>query len=113
MDKNVTALENAGKKVVVTYDSPMFSIDPRRCIRGGIYWQQPAECIFSEQQLVDREPYISDWKNLPAKRKDVCVFEQSLHLKTDDRYRILNPEGILIYRDDHHLSYLGSDRMAR
>jgi peptidoglycan/LPS O-acetylase OafA/YrhL len=39
MDKDVTALEKAGKKVVVTYDSPMFSIDPRRCVRRGIYWQ--------------------------------------------------------------------------
>jgi hypothetical protein len=62
---------------------------------------------------VEREPYISHWRAVLAKRKDVCVFEQSPRLKIDDRYKILSPEGILLYRDDHHLSYFGSDLMAR
>ena len=113
MARDVTALEQAGKKVVVTYDSPLFNINPRRCVRRGPYWEQLPECIFSEQQLIQREPYITLWRTMLAQRNDVCVFEQSPHLRTNDRYRIVSPQGMLLYRDYEHLSYFGSELIAR
>jgi peptidoglycan/LPS O-acetylase OafA/YrhL len=113
VDRDVTALASAGKKVVLTYDSPLFPIDPRTCVRRSTYLPESPRCIFSEGQLVMREPYISLWRTMLAKHKDICVFEQSPHLKSHGRFNLLSPEGILLYRDDEHLSYFGSERIAR
>jgi hypothetical protein len=113
IDQDVSALERTGKKVIVTYDSPHFSRDPRACIRRSVLQQPPPECTPSEEQLKLREPYLTEWKTMLGKRRDICIFEQSPRLKTNGRYHILNPDGLLIFRDDHHLSYFGSEYMAR
>jgi len=115
VNRDIAALRAAGKNVVITYDTPPFATDARVCIPRSPRDKLPAACTPTEDQLrsKEREPFVSMWKAILAKHKDVCIFEQSPYLKTNGRFHMLNSDGILLFRDDHHLTYVGSEYIAR
>lgn len=58
------------------------------------------------------EPYRSLWHALFASMPGVCEFDQDpLFRLADGNYTALR-RGLLLFRDDHHLSSLGSDLVA-
>ena len=105
---DLAALKAAGKHVIVTFDSALLvkfdattcALDARRCATNAA----------SEALMV--EPYQSLWHRLLDGRADACVFDQkTLFRLPNGDYSALH-EGHLLYRDDHHLSYYGSERVA-
>ena len=110
VDKDVKRLKAAGKRIIVTYDSPNLGISPRRCIhRRGVQ----TDCTVSETDLAFRQPYLRMWDALFKNRRDVDVFSQTAILAHNGKFPLFDDSGILLYRDDHHLSLNGSDHMAR
>lgn len=107
---DVAELTNAGKKVIVIYDIPLYPIDAHSCIRrvGGT-----SICNVSTSTLIDREPYISLFNNFFKDRPDICVVKSNNVLIVNNRAPLFDKNGVLMIRDNHHLSYNGSNIVAR
>jgi hypothetical protein len=101
-------LSTAGKRVVVTYDTPFLGIRPLDCLHGS------SSCETTEQAVAARmEPTRSAWTELFLSQPGPCIFSQdSLFRLPGGRYRLLGDDGPL-FRDDHHLSLAGSALVAR
>jgi peptidoglycan/LPS O-acetylase OafA/YrhL len=111
LEADIRALQQRGKKVIVTFDAAQSPLESRDCLR--LAGKIKAKCDVRQEDLVWREPALSlfarHFKNLPG----VCVFEQGSVLLTDRKLNIFDAGGTLLMRDSIHLSYHGSDQMAR
>ncbi|MBF0571814.1 MAG: acyltransferase [Candidatus Omnitrophica bacterium] len=110
VQKNISALKKAGKNVVVIFDGPLLNIDPTNCLA------RPFKMNNTGCNRVESESYVNPFmrygEDLFKKNKDVCIFYQSQGLKSGDYFNVLDSRGILLFRDDRHLSYNGSDKVA-
>lgn len=101
-------LVNNGKKVIVTFDSPDLGTRYyNRCIH------QFGECSIAETALINRQPYLSEWNNILRRRHDINIFSQTQFLMHDGKFDIFGNSGVLLFRDNHHLSFYGSDYIAK
>ena len=105
--RDLDALLKAGKEVIFTFDTPRLGFDPRMCINDV------ARCSRDEHDVVAAlEPYRTKWQQLSAAMPGVCVFSQrDLFRRPDGSYQFTK-DGLLLFRDDHHLSTLGSEFVA-
>jgi peptidoglycan/LPS O-acetylase OafA/YrhL len=115
LEADIKFLRAAGKRVVVSYDMPFANTDARVCLpRPLSAWltRGASACDAPEESLHERQPYQGLFDAYFAGRDDVCVFRQSELLIRDGRLRFVDEQGLLLLRDDHHLTSHGSTRMA-
>src|SRR5262249_4956144 len=111
LEQTVERLERSGKRVIAFLDVPELPFSPRACIaRLGA---PKSNCMVSRASVLDRQ---HDARALMAKlaaaHPRVLVFDpldfmcdgDTCHVELDDA---------LLYRDSHHLSIRGSERLAR
>ena len=110
VNKDLTDLVSSGKSVYVTFDSPNLGKDPRKFIVAGLTGKGS---VIKEKDFPLREPYLSMWQDMLGKRTDISVFYKFPDIMRDRYLNVLDESGTLLYRDDHHLSYVGSDLVAR
>ena len=107
VNADIAYLRAHGKYVVVTFDGPNLNVLPRHCIMVG------AACDVKKSAVEPpNKPFMDFWNRIFANRSDICIFQQAPLLRTGDFY-LLRRDGELAFRDDHHLSYFGSDYVAR
>jgi hypothetical protein len=106
--RDVAALVAAGKKVIATFDTPALDREPRNCFR------QPTRCVMSARTGNHYlQPYVQQWNALFAGLPDVCVFAQAPLFRLPNGDFAITQDGLILFRDDHHLSYFGSAQVAR
>lgn len=115
LDADIAALNRAGKKVIITYDTPLSPIDAKDCIHRPItrWLGASKQCAVKESEIVNRHPHIDMLDAHFLGRQDVCVFHQSPALFTNGLINFRDATGGLIIRDRHHLSVYGSQIMAK
>lgn len=112
LDQSIEELKKMGKKVIVTYDAPYSEIAARDCIPRPGFNRIPPRCLIPADGLPDRQPNVSLFDNMFKNRTDICIFKQSDLLLDRGYLNYVDAEGHLLLRDTHHLSYLGSKKMA-
>lgn len=115
LDADIHALQAAGKKIIVTYDaaySPRTSKDCLRRPMSGLF-KDDRQCVITEDQVIDRYPYLTILDKHFRLNPNVCIFKQSDLLFTDGKLNLVAQDGHVILRDSHHLSVYGSEQMAR
>lgn len=112
LDQSIEELKKMGKKVIVTYDAPYSEITARDCIPRPGFNRIPPRCLIPADGLPDRQPNVSLFDNMFKNRTDICIFKQSDLLLDRGYLNYIDAEGHLLLRDTHHLSYLGSKKMA-
>ena len=114
LDADIAALTAAGKKVILTYDTPLSPIDAKDCVsRPFARWLGISKkCSVKESEVGNRHPQIDILDHHYLDRQDVCVFHQSPLLFSGDYINFKDAEGNFLIRDRHHLSEYGSKKMA-
>ncbi len=115
LDNDIAALKRAGKKVIITYDTPLSPIDAKDCINRPItrWLGTSKQCTVNESEIVNRHPQIDMLDAHFLGRPDVCIFHQSPALFTNGSLNFRDATGQLMIRDRHHLSVYGSQKMAQ
>jgi hypothetical protein len=108
--KDIEALKAAGKNIIATFDLPNIIMDPHNCMRSLPFRTSSCNIAVTTTNTV-MEPYLSYWKKIVAAHKEICFFKATAGILQGDHYRILKDNRVL-YRDDHHLSFYGSDYVA-
>jgi hypothetical protein len=109
----------AGKQVILVKDIPQIDFEPRACIRrpGIASSQTRGDCsmpveTWKKQAALHDEAVASVLKDFPQ----VKLFNAGAQLCDAERCHVMI-DGILMYRDTHHLSYRGDlwmgERFAR
>lgn len=112
LDNDIQALVKAGKKVILTYDTPLLPVDARACIKHPISFGNSQVCEIRAGQFIDREPNLDLFDHYYKNRKDVCIVDQSKVLIRGNRLHFLDDSGHFLLRDHHHLSVNGSNQVA-
>ncbi len=101
------ALLSAGKRVIVSFDTPNIGIDPWACWRGLIACETTAADVASRM-----EPFRTEWQTIFSRQKDICVFSQDALFRSASGGYTAVYDKKLMFRDGFHLSYAGSDFVA-
>jgi hypothetical protein len=112
--QTLTALVAAGKKVTVVLNNPELTFDPRRCLSRGVSWtnQSHRSCTITHEEFVSRnETYRNLMTKILADYPQVKKFDMAKYL-CDKYYCYAEMDGVLLYRDDNHLSEAGALLMA-
>jgi SGNH domain (fused to AT3 domains) len=110
VNRDINALKNSGKTIVITFDSPSLKRDPRELIMA---LARSHGRRIPENDFEARQPYLSMWADMLSARQDVCVFYKFPNIQTKGYFDVFDSSGVLLYRDNHHLSYVGSEYVAR
>jgi peptidoglycan/LPS O-acetylase OafA/YrhL len=113
LDEDIKALKAKGKNVIVTYDTPLNPFEARHCAQRPLQSLKNHICESDEKQLIDRQPYLSLFENFFTNRPDICIVRQSNVFNHNGKFRISDEAGRLLFRDTHHLTYYGSDLVAK
>jgi peptidoglycan/LPS O-acetylase OafA/YrhL len=108
LEKTVSQLEKAGKKVLLTVDTPELPFFPRNCI-GRPLVAKTIDCVIARTEVDDRQAmHREQIKRLVTAHPGVKVFDPVGFL-CDETLCHASMDGVTIYRDSHHLSLRGSD----
>lgn len=110
INRNISELQKAGKKVVISYDMPLYPFDAHSCISR---FNAKKDCSVDEKQLLDREPYLTLFNEFFKNSLNVCVVSASSALIANGKASFFDKNNVLLIRDHHHLSYNGSDIVAK
>lgn len=112
LDKTIKILSAAGKKIYITDDVPKFSFDPKQCKYSRIFSSRSGcsekNTEFNEQYLI----YIKYLNKLVRENKSVTLINTAKYFCDSDSCS-MSKDGILMYRDFHHLNLNGSKYLAR
>ena len=114
MKQTLTALMSKGKKVTVVLNNPELSFDPRRCLKRPATWltQTKQVCAITREEFNNRnQAYRNIMKSILAEYPQVKIFDMAQYL-CDNEYCSAEKDGLLMYRDDNHLSEAGARFMA-
>jgi peptidoglycan/LPS O-acetylase OafA/YrhL len=107
---SVSALEKAGKSVILVIDTPELPFFPQDCARIG--WDKP-ECSLNKATVYQRqEPLRRIFRSITNKHSGVRIFDPLPILCSRDVCN-LAINGSSLFRDSHHLSNFGSVYWAR
>ena len=112
INKDVADLRARGIHVVINYDTPNSPVNPRDCLQRPWSMTRLEKCDVPESKLIDRQPFLRLFEDFFANRRDVCILKVSDLLMKDGKLVIFDDSGHLLIRDDHHLSYNGSNKVA-
>lgn len=113
LDRDIRALREKGKTVIVSYDAPYNPFNARDCALRPMRPRENRVCESREESLPDRQPYLTLFDQFFLSRRDVCIVRQSPLLIRNGKTRVADDSGRLLIRDTHHLSDYGSDLMAQ
>jgi peptidoglycan/LPS O-acetylase OafA/YrhL len=113
LDRDIRALREKGKTVIVSYDVPNNPFNARDCVLRPMRSMENRVCELSEDSLPDRQPYLNLFNQFFLSRGDVCIVRQSTLLIQNGMSRVADDSGKLLIRDAHHLTGYGSDLMAQ
>ena len=105
LNKDIAELKRHGKKIIVSFDMPAYPIDAHSCLRKN--------CEIKADQIIAREPYLSLFNDYFNELSNVCVVNSENVLIKNDLAPFFDEKGILMLRDNHHLSYNGSMVVAK
>jgi peptidoglycan/LPS O-acetylase OafA/YrhL len=114
LDAAIAELERAGKRVVLIIDVPELPFEPLSCIKRPLTGEATIrDCSISKQSVLDRQ---SEFRRIVAKLQLsyplLEVYDSLDALCKGDRCWV-ESEGVMRYRDSHHLSLRGSDVLGR
>jgi hypothetical protein len=112
LERTIERMKNAGKKVIVTYDSPYNPVEPVACLARPLGRSFAKRCEAKESELIDRHPFLDLFDAYFRDREDVCVVRQSALLVRDGKSIFFDGNKKLLLRDPHHLTTYGSRRVA-
>jgi hypothetical protein len=113
IEKDISDLQKAGKKIVISYDMRKFPIQAIDCFNRPYMPPRPADfCIFNQENLDKQTRGVAIMDEYFSKRNDVCVINHRDILLKDGNYRFFDDEGKLLIMDDHHLSPYGAEKLA-
>lgn len=107
--ESIVDLQSAGKTVFLTYDDPHLKFDTDRCIKDKDY--EINVCPNAASKLFEY-PYIGMLDEYFRENPVVTVLNHRTVLPRD-KMNLFDGSGALLLRDSHHLSYRGSDLVAR
>jgi hypothetical protein len=114
LDHDIERLNKEEKDVILTYDVLRLPFDPRNClVRPFAGSPKITNCTVSLESLLEAQSYLKFFDTYYNGRKDVCVFKQSDLMNESGVYNVMDKNGELYLRDDHHLSQHGSEAMAQ
>ncbi|SIR84383.1 Peptidoglycan/LPS O-acetylase OafA/YrhL, contains acyltransferase and SGNH-hydrolase domains [Pseudomonas sp. B10] len=103
LDNSITRLEESGKRVVLNVDTPELPWFPRDCLRNPLM-----NCTLKQADVLARQSELRLMlEALKTKHPQLEVYDPLGVFCTRDVCSI-SKEGILLYRDSHHLSERGS-----
>jgi len=111
MRRTFSALLKANKKVFVLFDNPTLPYDPKMCVdRPFRITNKNNKCMFSRSEF-DSLKAFSNYKSLVNSvlkdYPDIKTYDLSKAF-CDDKYCYLLKNGVLLYKDKNHMSYMGS-----
>jgi hypothetical protein len=112
--QTLTALVGSGKKVTFVLNNPELTFDPRRCLSRSFAWTNQSKhiCAMTREEFLARnETYRKLMFNILADYPQVNIFDMAQYL-CDSAYCYAEKDGLLLYRDDNHLSEAGARLMA-
>lgn|GEM_PF-1878475 len=114
IDAAVTALSDAGKKIVFVIDVPELGFNPSDCVHGRPYRQKlRSECYVNKEAVVERQQgYRALIGELKAKHPELMLFD-SLPILCDQIKCYGGRGGHMYYHDDNHLGVYGSSLVGQ
>lgn len=113
--QTLTTLVGHGKQVTYVLNNPELTFDPRRCVTRPSGWtsvQAPQSCALKREQFLARnETYRNLMAHILADYPQVKIFDMAQYL-CDPAYCHATKDGLLLYRDDNHLSEAGARLLA-
>lgn len=100
----VRSLSEAGKRVVVTTDTPAFALPPEQCKVSGAAGNPPTACT---AVAADAPSFAAALQDTLAGIPLVEVYDTRPILCPEDKCSMLH-DGAIMYRDSNHLNLLGS-----
>ena len=105
LDQSISALERAGKRVVLVVDGPELPFLPRDCVRSG--WSTDACRVTRETTLRRQETLRAMVAHLQRSHPEMRVFDSlDLWCKREFCQTVIDDK--LLFSDSHHLSEFGS-----
>jgi peptidoglycan/LPS O-acetylase OafA/YrhL len=112
LNASIALLENAGKKVVLVQDVPEMPFDAMACFDRPFSFSKP-RCALARSVVDQRQAeYRHILERLKAEHPKIVLFDSTKALCDNGECRI-GTNSALYYRDSHHLSVRGSQRVAR
>lgn len=113
LNNTITALERAGKKIVIVADVPELPFFPKNCLSRPLKYNTLKDCFVSKQIVLDRQAQLRKGLNqIKQHHPDLRIFDPADFL-CDQKNCYAKINGVLVYRDSHHLSIRGSELFAR
>ena len=103
----------AGKKVYLLDDIPMFPFSPEKCKYGRRFSSSGATCEFPVAEHRQQKEYSSNILKAALKDFDSIEFIDFERFFCDGHDCSMVADGLLLYRDPHHLNIEGSKYLAR
>ncbi len=111
LDETIKALKKAGKSVVIVQDIPEMPFMPMACI-GRPLALTDRKCRISRAEVIARQAvYVGILHRLLREHPEVRLFQPESYL-CDEASCYMGRDGVLYYRDSHHLSLYASDRLG-
>jgi peptidoglycan/LPS O-acetylase OafA/YrhL len=108
------AMEDAGKKVTFVLNNPELPFDPRVCVKRPVEWfsQARTPCAMTREEFNQRaQPYRDLMQRIVSDYPSVQLFDLAEYL-CDEDLCYAQKDGLLLYRDDNHLSPAGARYIA-
>jgi peptidoglycan/LPS O-acetylase OafA/YrhL len=100
--KTIETLTQKGIRVVVFEEVPIFQNHIARAMALNAWIGTPKPSLSVEAHRKFRQPYASVLDHIILKFPNVVIFDPGSCIYLDDHICYLSPDGILLYRDEHH-----------
>lgn len=109
--KTIELLTKSNKKIYIIEDVPNFSFNPSSCVNKRKFAKEVcSENI--ELNSLERDTYYPLLISAVSNNKDVKILK-IMHYFCSDKACNMNADGMLLYRDSHHLNINGSKYLGR
>lgn len=107
LDNAISVLEASGKRVVVNVDVPELPWLPRDCLRNPLM-----NCTLPKSEVISRQGELRKMLETLKERHPELEVYDPIDIFCVNDFCNISREGVLLYRDSHHLSYRGSQIYA-
>ena len=113
LEETINEIVKAGKRVIVIHQMPELGFDPRRCLRkfNNI---KSKNCELDISIVNNRmRPYKTAVNDLLISNVNVFQYDPKSFVCNSTQCSPFNKDGYLFYRDDDHMSMIGSEFIAK
>lgn len=114
IEKTVSELESAGKKIVIIIDVPELPFLPRDCIPRRLFNSGVIkQCGISKEIILKRQNQLRViLSKIKSNHPNIRIYDPLGFMCNEKNCRV-KIDNILLYRDSHHLSIRGSELFAK